>query len=254
MDVDSYRVAARYMVIQRTVEETKGNEGILIRVNRPFEEGELKGQYTEKTLSFSSRIPSMIRWAVPKDYLRVEEVSRNCYPYIKTEYMQPGMGENFKLTLESMHKPYPSGFSENELGLTEEELAKRKIIYLDILNGKPAPPAKWDLHNIDWEKVGLQAALEAPTGNYNPDAPPEWTQYYQGEMMIVTKVIKFNFQWYGLQTVVQNFALNTVFPNTFLDSHRALVTWGDHWRGMTIDDILRMEEDIVANQTFQLSD
>jgi len=242
------------MCVQRTRETSGNGEGIEIVTNEPYQTEEESGQYTHKIFHFKSKVPGAIRWAVPDKYLHVHEKSHNGYPHFHTFYEQPGMGDSFYLLVESQHVAYDPqvGCPDNLLNLTSEELKARKIVYLDIVNGKPAPSnPEWDMHNFVCPEAQVNEPLQTPENICDPENPPEWTRHYHGEMMVCVKVIKFKFKFFGIQTIVQNFVMNKVFPEVFLDSHRAIMFWAKEWFPLTLQDIRRMEEELQQEQAAQ---
>ncbi|OHT03088.1 Phosphatidylinositol transfer protein [Tritrichomonas foetus] len=254
-NVPQYQIGNLYMCAQRTREEAGNGEGIEILKNEPYENwnGE-NGQFTHKIMHFKSRVPAAIRWAIPDKYLHVHEVSHNGYPHFHTLYNIPGQDDWFSLLVESQHIEYESekGIPENVLNLTEEELKIRKVIYLDIINSNPAPSKKeWDMHDFICPEAGVETKLFSPTGKCDETQAPDWTNEYKGTMMACVKVIKFNFKWRGLQDIVENFALNNVLHDTFLDSNRALMHWADKWFPMDMQQIRELEDKVLEEQKSQ---
>ena len=248
-NVTQYQIANLYMCAQRTRETTKGGEGIEIIKNEPYEEGEEKGQYTHKIMHFKSKVPAAIRWAIPDKYLHIHEKSHNSYPHFHTYYEQPGMGDDFYLLVESQHIPYTTeqGVPDNALGLTEEELKMRQIVYIDIVNSKPKPEKpEWDMHGFKCPEAQVDELL-TPKNICDETKPPEWTTNYKGTMICAVKIVKFKFKWFGIQTAVEKFAMG-IFHDVFLDSHRAMFQWAAQWYPMTIQDIRKLEDEVLAEQ------
>ena len=258
ISVEKYNIANRYMTAKRTRETASNGEGLEIIKNEPFQKGDEKGQYTYKIMHFKSKIPPAIRWAFPDKYLHAHEKSYNAYPHFYTTYEQPGMGKNFYFLVESKHIPYTTeeGVPDNLLGLNEDELKIRKVIYLDIVNSKPKPEKKeWDLHNFECQEAGINR-LETPENKCDESKPPEWTTHYKGTMMVAVKVIKFRFHLFGVQTIAEAFA-KTVNHDVFLDSHRAMFCWAKEWYKLNLDDIKRIESEVQQEQksmTFERDD
>ena len=251
-NVPQYQVGNLYMCAQRTREESGNGEGIEILKNEPYDDwnGE-SGQLTHKILHFKSRVPGFIRWAIPDKYLHLHEISHNGYPHFHTQYNIPGQDDWFYLLVESQHIPYKKDepIPDNLMKLSDEDLKERKIVYLDIINSNPKPEKKeWDMHGFICPEAGINVALQTPKNIRDENQPPEWTNYYDGTMMVCIKIVKLIFKWKGLQNAVEKYALNTVFHDVFLDSHRALMRWADKWYPMTIEDIRKLEEELQNEQ------
>lgn len=256
-NVPQYQIGNLYMCAQRTRQEAGNGEGVEILKNEPYDENGETGQFTHKVMHFKSRIPKAIRWAIPDKYLHIHEISHNGYPHFYTEYKIPGQDDWFYLLVESQHIVYDksTGCPDNVLKLTPEELAIRKIQYLDIVNSKPKPERpEWDMHGFVCPEAEVKTPLQTPINKCDETKPPEWVEHYDGELIIAVKIVKFNFKWSGIQTAVENFCLNTVMHNVFLDSHRALMRWADKWFPMNMQQIRELEDEVLNEQKSQKFD
>ncbi|KAH0795579.1 Phosphatidylinositol transfer protein [Histomonas meleagridis] len=257
-NVTQYQIGNLYMCAQRTREESGGGEGIEILKNEPYSDwnGE-SGQFTHKVLHFKSRIPAFIRWAIPDKYLHVHETSHNGYPHFHTEYHIPGQDDWFYMLVESQHIPYSrdTPIPDNIMNLKPEELAMRKVCYLDIVNSNPKPQKKeWDMHNFVCPEAEITTPLSTPKNTRDETKPPEWTETYPGTMMVCVKIVKIMFKWKGLQTAVEKLATDSVFHDVFLDSHRAMMRWADKWFPMNMEQIRAMEQELQDEQKTQKFD
>lgn len=275
--VDQYKIGNIYMTAKRSEEESKQvkGEGIETVNNEPFQNEKESGIYTYKIMHFKSRIPSFMRWALPDKYCHCHEKSWNAYPHYHTEYSVPGMGDDLIMNVDSYHVPYKNGepIPDNLLELSEEDLAIRKVVYLDILDGKPKPEKDRDLThwtcpalNIneefstlrldkkarkEKEKKEKEAAKKEKKDkkekkkDSGPESePPEWTTNFQGEMMVAVKVVKIKFHWRGLQSMVEKFATTSFYHNLFLDAHRAVMSWADKWAPMSLEEVREYEKHV----------
>lgn len=252
------------MTAKRSEEESKQvkGEGIETIKNEPYKNQKESGIYTYKIMHFKSRIPSFMRWALPDKYCHCHEKSWNGYPHIHTEYSVPGMGNDLLMIVDSYHVPYKSNepIKDNLLNLSNDELKIRKIVYLDILDGKPKAEKDRDLSNWICPQLGVtqKFSLYKPDKKQKKDKkkdkkesshdskPPEWTQNFKGEMMVAVKVVKFKFHWKGLQSIVEKFATTNFYHNLFLDNHRAMMSWADKWVSMSLDQVIELEKQIYA--------
>jgi hypothetical protein len=143
---------------------------------------------------------------------------------------------------------------ENLVRLDEEDLKIREIVYLDLLNG-PTKKEEFDLHGFDCPDAGI-TQLTAPTNVANDAAVPAWVPDYPGSITLIVKIVKFKFQWKGVQTALESLVARNVFYSTYLDTHRAMVKWSPIWSGMTLDEVWQMEnriKDELAQQDFDRS-
>lgn len=255
--LEQYRIGSIYMTAKRSEEETKHTkgEGIETVKSEHFDDERGSGTYTYKIMHFKSRIPSFMRWALPDKYCHCHEKSWNAYPHYHTEYSVPGMGENLIMTIDSDHIPYKNGedIPDNLLNLSKDELAMRKVVYLDILDGKPKPDKGRDLTNWSCTHLNVNEKFSSFSSSQKTkkekkeageSKPPEWTKNFNGEMVVAVKVLRMKFHWRGLQTIVEKFATTNFYHNLFLDNHRAMFSWADKWAPMSIDDVRQFEAQI----------
>ena len=81
-----YKIGQLYMIAKHSAEQSQKGEGVEVVENRPHEDPEHgKGQFTEKRIYISSKLPSWIRKMVPKIFY-VTEKAWNYYPFTITEY------------------------------------------------------------------------------------------------------------------------------------------------------------------------
>jgi hypothetical protein len=255
--VPKYQIGNLYMCVQRTRETQGGGEGLEILVNEPYDENGERGQFTHKVMHFKSRVPATIRWAIPDKYLHCHERSHNGYPHYHTVYEVPGMGKDFSLLVESQHIEYDKyqGCPDNLLNLTAEELQIRKVVYLDIVSGKPKPDKKeWELQGFVCPEAEILTPLQGGKKGGDESKVPEWVANYDGGLMVAVKVVKFLFHWKGLQTAVEKYAVDTAFHDIFLESNRVVIAYAKDWFGLTIEDIRRLEAEVQAEQRNQRFD
>jgi hypothetical protein len=245
------------MCVKRTRETQGGGEGLEILVNEPYNENGETGQFTHKVMHFKSRVPGFVRWVVPDKYLHSHERSHNGYPHYHTVYEVPGMGKDFSLLVESQHVEYDksAGCPDNLLNLTPEELHIRKVVYLDLVHGKPKPDKpEWNLDGFVCPEADIVAPLSAAQKIQDESKPPAWIENYEGPLMVAVKVVKLHFHWRGLQTAVEKYAVDTAFHDIFLESNRVVISCIAEWFALTLEDIRRLEAEVQAEQRQQAFD
>lgn len=276
-----YAIGNRYMTLEYVKSETKNGEGIEIVKNEEFDGTNTgntgitgkKELHSYKIYHLKSKIPAFVRWAVPDKYLHFHENSYNCFPHFLTTYQVPGMGKDFQLQIESQHVEFScsnnllANFPKNATNLSEADLKKRKVIWLDILNGIPKNSEfnlkdfKCDAAGLDFTSSEFSSKFEdnssqvdenvdedSTEGNGIESKPPEWTKNYKGEMVCAIKVVKFQFKWFGLQTAVEKQVTHTVYPKMFTEAHRRLIYTMNDWYDLTLDDIQRLETNAMNEQ------
>lgn len=239
MTVEEYQVAQLYSVAEASKNETGGGEGVEVIKNEPYEDIPLlggkftKGQYTKKIYHLATKVPGIVRAIAPKNSLEIHEEAWNAYPYCKTVLTNPGyMGtDKFQICVETYHFA-DRGTSHNLHELPEDKLKLREIVHIDIANDQ--------ISNNDYkqdedptiyksEKTG-RGPLK---GNWMSSVEPVMTCY---------KLVTVEFKWFGLQTKVESFIMNTQ-RRLFTNFHRQVFCWTDRWHGMTMEDIRRLEDE-----------
>lgn len=213
-------------------------EGIEIVKNEPFDQNSPlnkfnmpPGQYTEKIMHLKSKLPKFVAMLVPDSMTDITEYSWNSFPWCKTVYSNGYFGEKFVMSVETMHAD-DRGTQENAVNLSPEDLAKRKVDYLNIA--------------CDDSSVAMEKG-EDPTkflskktarGNLKPTFSED-----HDPIMTCYKVVKLRFKVFGIQTKAEQWGHHYGIRAPFLKYHRKLFCWIDEWFGLTIDDIRAMEEE-----------
>ncbi|CAH8627612.1 unnamed protein product [Dicrocoelium dendriticum] len=150
MTVEEYQVAQLYAVAEASKQETGGGDGVEILVNEPFStsiycpnppllNGDPQyttGQYTYKCYHLAQKMPSIVRALAPSSALTLNEVAWNAYPYCRTVLTNSFLGDSFSVKIESLHSSDIT--LQNAHQLSEEVLAERDVIIIDIGNITPA--------------------------------------------------------------------------------------------------------------------
>ncbi len=94
----------------------------------------LQGQYTKKIYHLENKVPAFIKLIAPKGSLQLHEEAWNSHPeYCRTVITNPGyMKEAFVIKIETLCVDGDRGKLENAHQLSEDKLAKRKVVLVDI--------------------------------------------------------------------------------------------------------------------------
>lgn len=239
MTVEEYQVAQLWSVAKSSKENTGGGEGIEVLKNEPFKgktdlfKNYTDGQYTHKLYKLQSKVPWWIRKLAPKNSLEIHEKAWNAYPFCKTVVSNPDyMEDKFHIDITSLHVA-DNGTSENVFELPPEKLAKREVVYIDIVND---PVASADYS----EAEDPTKFLSEKTGR--GQLKPDWKSNTQ-PMMCCYKLVTVEFKWFGLQGKVEKF-IQTSERRLFTKFHREIFCWIDQWYGLTMADIRKIEDDV----------
>lgn len=232
LTVDEYKIAQLYIVAKISKQNTGHGEGIEIKVNEPYEDETGKGQYTHKIIHLSSRVPGWLKYIMPAGALQVDEKAWNAYPYCRTEYSIPYLGDRFKLSVTTRYLP-DSGSSENANNLNAQQLKERVVDLVDIVND-PVDPTKYKAE----EDPSLYVSEKTGRGKLQKD----WLKT-QNPVMTSYKQCEVEFRYWGLQTKVEQYIHKVALRDVFLNGHRQAVCWMDEWYGLTMEDIRQIEEE-----------
>ncbi|KAH9489340.1 hypothetical protein Btru_051676 [Bulinus truncatus] len=251
MTVEEYQIGQLWSIAQSSKNETGGGEGVEVLINQPFDTENfvpspklqangrfyISGQFTHKIYHLAEKAPSFVKLMVPKGAMKVHELSWNAYPYSRTILTNPDyMKEKFYVIIESFHAS-DRGDSYNILGLDGKDLAHRQVVLIDIANDK--------VTNGDYEPEWDPCLVGSAKAN-RPPLPSDKTGQWMHEVnpvMCCYKVCKVWFKWFGLQKRMENFILSQE-RRLFLTFHRQVICWQDHYHGLTLDDIRRIEEEV----------
>lgn len=187
--------------------------------------------YSEKIMHLKSKLPKFVSMLVPDSMTDIVEKSWNSFPWCKTEYSNAFFGDKFYMSVETMHAD-DRGTQENAVNLPAEELAKRKVDYLNIACEDSSVPMKKGEDPTKFLSVKTGRGHLKRT--FMEDHDPIMTCY---------KVVKLRFKVFGLQSRVESWGHLYGIQNPFLEYHRKIFCWIDEWYGMTIADIRAVEEE-----------
>lgn len=229
---EEYHVGQLYCVAEASKNETGGGDGVEVLINEPFDNEHGQGQYTEKIYHLQGKVPRFIRAIAPKGSLLVYEKAWNSFPYIKTVITNGYMQDSFHLSITSMHVENDLGDLENVHNLSPEQLAKREVVKIDIVNDQV--DARDYKPEFDPSKVRAEKAGRGPLQK-------DWKETSK-PIMCAYKLVECEFKWWGLQTKVESMIMKAE-RRVFTNFHRQVFCWLDQWYGLTMDDIRRIEDE-----------
>uniref|UniRef100_A0A8C9T052 Phosphatidylinositol transfer protein cytoplasmic 1b n=1 Tax=Scleropages formosus TaxID=113540 RepID=A0A8C9T052_SCLFO len=206
LTVEEYRIGQLYMISRHSSEQSHGGEGVEVICNEPQTHPQHGlGQFTEKRIHLSSKLPSWIKMFVPRIFY-ITEKAWNFYPYTITD---------------------DKGDDNLEAMLTV-------VIHLDILSDK-IPEKHYE------QKEDLSSWRSAKTGRgplragWRNESLPVMCSY---------KRVECSFEVYGLQGKTEEFIHKVNIRDILLVGHRQAVAWTDEWHGMTLEDVRRFEKEL----------
>ncbi|KAH7816311.1 putative phosphatidylinositol transfer protein [Monocercomonoides exilis] len=236
LTLEEYEIGHLYMVAKSSRQNSAKGDGVEVIKNEPYNKDGVHGQYTLKRMYISSRIPKFLSMILPSDALTLEEESWNAFPYTKTVYKNLWMKDSFSLTIESMHIE-GADIPENPVNLSDEELKSCSVETLDI--GEPVERKITREYNCN-EDPTIYKSMKTERG---PLFPGWWrTAKKKGwPLTVACKVMKIDFQWFGLQTIAESYAVS-LCRSIFADAHRQQFCWLDEYFGLTMYDVRIFEK------------
>eukprot|EP01113_Clastostelium_recurvatum_P010810 TRINITY_DN1542_c0_g1_i1.p1 TRINITY_DN1542_c0_g1~~TRINITY_DN1542_c0_g1_i1.p1 ORF type:complete len:266 (-),score=75.27 TRINITY_DN1542_c0_g1_i1:80-877(-) len=234
ISVEEYRIAQLYMVSKVSKEHSGHGEGVQVIENRPYTDEGLgnSGQYTHKHLRIGSRLPGWIKSIAPASALIIEEKAWNAYPYCKTVYSCPFLGERFSITIETRYEG-DSGTQENAFHLPADQRAACPVDVVDIAYD-PLDPSKYK----EEEDPTLFVSQKTGRGKLKED----WIQT-EKPIMCCYKLCTAEFRYWGLQTRAEAFIHKAALRDIFQMGHRQVFCWLDEWFGLTMEDVRKIEQE-----------
>uniref|UniRef100_A0A1I8PZW0 Cytoplasmic phosphatidylinositol transfer protein 1 n=2 Tax=Stomoxys calcitrans TaxID=35570 RepID=A0A1I8PZW0_STOCA len=230
---EEYQIGQLYMIARHSLEQTSGDgEGVEIVTNEPCEDPEHgKGQYTEKRIHLSSRLPYWIQSICPRVFY-VTEKSWNFFPFTKTEYtcsFVPKLNVSIQTKYENNN-----GSSDNCLHLSEEKLNSRIIESIDIAFDEL-------VNNKHYKREEDPKFFKSTKTNRGPLV--EGWRETDKPIMCSYKLVDASFEVFLLQSKVEDFIQRSI-RDVLLLGHRQAFAWVDEWFGMTIEDVRAYERKI----------
>uniref|UniRef100_A0A8R1XQB2 Phosphatidylinositol transfer protein N-terminal domain-containing protein n=1 Tax=Onchocerca volvulus TaxID=6282 RepID=A0A8R1XQB2_ONCVO len=241
LEVDEYYRGQLFAVSETSRNETGGGDGVLILENDDFTSTTVRpghsitGIYTHKIYYTKSKSPWALRKIFPDAAFVLHEECWNAFPYCKTVIKNPDyMKDAFYINIESMHLP-DKGHTENALDLSPALLKKREVIVIDIYDDsllkKTDITPETDVREFKSKKTGREKLSK------------DWIETTK-PVMCCYKVVRVHFKMFGFQTMVEHI-LQRQYPRIFAKFNRELYCWTDRWYDMTIEDIKKMEREMV---------
>lgn len=232
--VEEYRIGQLYMIAKHSAEQSQKGEGVEVIENRPHEDPEHgSGQFTEKRIYISSKLPYWIRRMVPKIFY-VTEKAWNYYPFTITEYSCSFIS-SFSVNILTKYENN-NGSTENCLNQSSEMLEQRTVDHVDIALDQCSPhhyKEEEDLLKFCSEKTKRGPLMEG----WREDTQPIMCSY---------KLVDVRFELMSLlQSRIEEFVHKAV-REILLVGHRQAFAWIDEWFGMGIQDVRDYETRMQA--------
>ncbi|GLH00383.1 Cytoplasmic phosphatidylinositol transfer protein 1 [Gryllus bimaculatus] len=228
LSVEEYKIGQLYMIARHSNEQTDSGEGVEVVENVECEDPEHgKGQYTEKRIHLSSRLPYWIQAIIPKVFY-VTEKAWNYYPFTITEYTCSFVPK-FNIYIKTKYENN-NGSTDNCLDLTPEELNDRTVEYIDIAYDEVSPKhykEEEDVRFFQSQKTGRGPLVEGWRDHSTP-------------IMCSYKLVQVSFEVWGLQTRAEDLLQRSI-REILLLGHRQAFAWIDEWLGMNLEDVRNYE-------------
>ncbi|XP_033321693.1 cytoplasmic phosphatidylinositol transfer protein 1 [Megalopta genalis] len=228
-----YRIGQLYMIARHSHEQSANDEGVEVIQNVECDDAEHgKGQYTEKKIHLSSKLPYWIQSVIPKVFY-VTEKAWNYYPYTITEYTCSFMPK-FQISIRTRYEDN-NGSTENCLGLSPIDLIHREVDFVDIAYDEISAKhykEEEDPKFFQSKRTGRGPLVEG------------WRETIQ-PIMCSYKVVNASFEVWGMQTRVEDL-IHRCIRDILLLGHRQAFAWIDEWYDMTLDDVREYEQRMQA--------
>ncbi|XP_032823173.1 cytoplasmic phosphatidylinositol transfer protein 1-like isoform X2 [Petromyzon marinus] len=232
LTVDEYRIGQLYMISKHSHEQSEKGEGVEVVHNKPYEDPvHGTGQYTEKRVHLSSKLPSWAQAVVPRIFY-VTEKAWNYYPYTITEYTCSFLPK-FSIYIETKYEDN-NGCNDHvfdsETNNVERETCKVDIAYDEL-------PERYYKESEDVRQFKSLKTGRGPLAEGWRDT--------LGPIMCSYKLVTVKFEVWGLQTRVEQF-VHKVVRDVLMVGHRQAFAWIDEWYDMSMEDVREYERTTQA--------
>lgn len=228
---EEYQIGQLYMIARHSHEQSDSDEGVEVVETSPCEHSTHgTGQFTEKRIHLSNKLPYWIQAIVPKIFY-VTEKAWNYYPFTITVYTCSFI-PTFHISINTRYENN-NGSSENCLGLTPVELVHREVDFVDIAYDEIA--AKHYKEEEDPKYFKSKTTGRGPLVE-------GWRDTTQ-PIMCSYKLVQASFDVWGMRTRVEEF-IHRCVRDILLLGHRQAFAWLDEWYGMTLEDVREYESNM----------
>ncbi|XP_076631251.1 cytoplasmic phosphatidylinositol transfer protein 1 [Colletes latitarsis] len=233
LTTEEYRIGQLYMIARHSHEQSDNEGGVEVVQNVEWEDPEYgKGQYTEKRIHLSTKLPYWIQSIVPRIFYIIEK-AWNYYPFTITEYTCSFLPK-FQISIKTRFEDN-NGSSENVLGLSPIEVLQREVDDIDIAYDEIS--AKHYKEEEDPKFFQSKLTGRGPLiEGWRETAQPIMCSY---------KLVHASFEVWGLQTRVEDF-IHRCIRDILLLAHRQAFAWIDEWYNMTLEDVREYEQKMQA--------
>ncbi|XP_063286833.1 cytoplasmic phosphatidylinositol transfer protein 1-like [Pelobates fuscus] len=231
LTTEEYKIGQLYTISRHSHQESDRGEGVEVIENRAHHDpAHGSGQYTEKRVHLSSKLPSWARAVVPRIFY-VCEKAWNYYPFTVTEYTCSFLPK-FSIHIETR---YSDDCGDNDSIFRGDPCETHEVSHLDIAFDEI--PERYyksteDLRNFVSSKTGRGPLQEGWRSNTRP-------------VMCSYKLVNVKFEVWGLQTRVEQF-VHKVIRDLLLVGHRQAFAWVDEWYGMSMEEVREYEKETQA--------
>ncbi|XP_012255901.2 cytoplasmic phosphatidylinositol transfer protein 1 [Athalia rosae] len=228
---EEYQIGQLYMIARHSHEQSDSSEGVEVVETSPCEHvTHGAGQFTEKRIHLSNKLPYWIQSFVPKIFY-ITEKAWNYYPFTITVYTCSFI-PTFHISINTKYENN-NGSTENCLGLTPVELVHREVDFIDIAYDEV--PAKHYKEEEDPKYFKSKITGRGPLVE-------GWKDTTQ-PIMCSYKLVQASFDVWGMRTRVEEF-IHRCVRDILLLGHRQAFAWIDEWFGMTLEDVRQYESNM----------
>ncbi|KZC04497.1 Cytoplasmic phosphatidylinositol transfer protein 1 [Dufourea novaeangliae] len=239
LTTEEYRIGQLYMIARHSHEQSDNDDGVEVVENVECDDPTHgKGQYTEKRIHLSSKLPYWIQSVIPRIFY-ITEKAWNYYPFTITGLIsnfllhkiivfQCSFIPKFQISIRTKYEDN-NGSTEN-VCLSPIDQLHREVDFVDIAYDEISAKhykEEEDPKFFQSKRTGRGPLVEG------------WRETIQ-PIMCSYKLVHASFEVWGMQTRVEDF-IHRCIRDILLLGHRQAFAWIDEWYDMTLEDVRQYE-------------
>eukprot|EP00917_Polyrhabdina_sp_WS-2016_P002045 GHVP01004393.1.p1 GENE.GHVP01004393.1~~GHVP01004393.1.p1 ORF type:complete len:1210 (+),score=201.01 GHVP01004393.1:19-3648(+) len=232
--LEAYHRGFLYSIAKKSLQESLDTpgDGVTVLETESFQHENFgTGIYTNKRISFASKVPSWLQMILSKEVLCFDETAWNSFPFCKTEYIQRSIS-GFKFQVLTFHIEGKETDVEANLAQLEDQiLESRKIITVDLIKDNT-------------EEMRDRLLRQKFNNPHISRIPPNYADDSE-ILMTAIKAFVVDIPVPFFSSRIESFVID-LMHNMLIDFHSEMLLNMDNWIGLSLPEVRLYEDKIAA--------